>query len=198
MASRHTAPGLRVIDSGNGTKTIELRSDTLAQPTDGYHADWYSSDMDAGSFTFVFAKLSVTKKRLVTVLSVTLPSSALPPLAQSLVTTVVPAAGTFEEGLEKFLAARGRTPPPPRRPIAELVDLGTKEHSVVATIGVVGYSDNDGVISFYRLPPGASLALLKGQDLSNFQIMPVVRIDTSANILLEFCRDVRNFADSLK
>lgn len=183
---------LRLVQLKDGKQTVEIRLDALEPPNDAYHADWYESALSDRMAHFVFGKLSITKQHLVTVLDVAVPQIALGPLSETILKDRDEKAD-FLEGLENFAKDFSLSVGSHRSASTGLVTSVTKEHSVAANFALLGYSDNDAAVTFYRLPPTFNLARIQAEDLERVKVHPVVRIDTTASILLSLCRDIISF-----
>lgn len=182
---------LRITTNPDGSQSVEARLDLLPPATDSYLADWFQSSRDERTCIFTFGKRSVRPEHLVTVLSLHLPLSQMKPLAETFVGKNREV--TFLDQLERFVAER-KLRQGGHLGAEKCVDPTTKEHSLAANFAVVGYNDADASLSFYRMPPVVDMRKI-ADTLSHVQILPVVRVDTTVGILLEFVRSVRQFAE---
>ncbi len=179
---------VRVVRLPNGESSLEVNLLGLQQPSDSYHADWYWTDSGAGSAKFYFGKVSVGGQRLVKVLEVSIAKRALQAIRATL------DSKNFVGALGEFVEKNDLAYSPPKLPVTNFLDAGTKEFSVVATFAFIGFTENDAAISLFRMPPGADL--IAGTDPSKILIQPLVRIDTSASILQAFCKDIISHVDT--
>ncbi len=186
---------LRLMSLEDGSQTIEVLLNELPPPGDAYLADWFHASITGRTCTFNFGKTSVRGDTLVTVLSLMLPLAQMKGLADTLIVARERGA-TFVGLLEEMVKSHGAADPTPLG-VHQAVTERTKEHSLAANFAVLGYNDSDATVCFYRIPPNFDLRKMGPDRLDRVQVIPVVRIDTSASILLEFARRVTEFAATL-
>jgi hypothetical protein len=186
---------LRLMTLEDGSQTIEVLLNELPPPGDAYLADWFHASIAGRTCTFNFGKTSVRGDSLVTVLSLMLPLAQMKGLSETLV--VPRERGTTFVGLLEELVKKHEGAAPPALGVQQAVTDRTKEHALAANFAVLGYNDSDATICFYRIPPNFDLRKMGADRLDRVQVIPVVRVDTSASILLEFARRVTEFAATL-
>lgn len=175
-------------------RTLEIRLTDLAPPPETYFADQYSAEAIDRVCYFRFGKLDVRRKQLFSVLELVATQESARHTAatfESSTSADGSKGGRFDDLLLKNLDDLGLKPYDGEGQfISRMVD-STKQHSASVSLAVLGYAEDSAALNFYRIP----FAIRPGMEVP---IIPVVRVETTMQILASYCRDVRLFAGKEK